>query len=109
MALLQSCANVQIKDSAWIGPYPDKSGAVEFHTLTVDSKEYTPQEFEAWLFDANEPVLCTKAIVFGDWKSVIEKLCSISDRCTYEEKEAIKKFFSRVDRFQGMISNAQHR
>lgn len=91
--LLESCGTVQIKDSAWFGD-EGREGATEFHTLTNETHDYTLAEWDKLRFG----MLCTPATTFADWKSVIEKLCSESGKCTYETKKKVNAFMKKVNK-----------
>jgi hypothetical protein len=43
--------------------------------------------------------ICTASENFMHWKSTIEKFCSETDRCTYEEKEQLNKVFTELRAF----------
>lgn len=90
-----SCAQIEIKDEEVCG---DKGelGASCFHTLKEDVRRLTKPEWDKERFG----MLCMKVGSFLDFKSEIEKLCSITDRCTQEQKEALDEFFSRINKFE---------
>ncbi len=94
--LLPSCAQVEIKDSEWCGDM-GRDGAACFHTLTEESRDLDKPLWDQERFGQ----VCTTAQTFADWKAAIEKLCSVSGRCTYEQQELVKKFFQRVENFNG--------
>jgi hypothetical protein len=76
-------------------------GAACFNTMDSDSRELSKYEWDKERFGQ----LCMTAETFADWKGVIEKLCSQSDRCRQEEEAAIEDFFSKVEEFNGKLSN----
>ncbi len=98
--ILSACAQVPIKDFEGCGDMGD-SGAACFHSLTLESRDIPKPAWDKERFGQ----ICLKAQAIADLKSEIEKLCSITDRCTKEEKQEIADFFSRVDAFHDRIDS----
>jgi hypothetical protein len=71
-------------------------GAACFHTLIEEKRDVPKDQWD----DERFGQICEKADVFADWKSVIEKLCSLSGDCDYQTKKNLKKFFERVELFE---------
>lgn len=88
--LLPSCAQVTIKDEEICADF-GADGASCLHTLTTDKRDVEKIQWDAERFGE----ICVKAEAISDWKSELEELCSISGRCTTEQKEALKSFFIR--------------
>lgn len=91
-----SCSQIKIKDSTWYGSL-GTHGAVEFHTLTTEKKEYTLNEWAGIWSNVKRPIVCTHSDVLAEWKGNIEKLCSNYNACTYEQKQAIDKIYKNLD------------
>lgn len=71
-------------------------GAACFHTLT-DQKRDIPKI--AW-DDIRFGQVCTTAGNLADTKAVIEKLCSMTNVCTFEVEQKLNAFFLNVDHLQ---------
>lgn len=97
---LLSCAKVEIKDAEFCGDMGD-DGAVCYHTLTTESREIDKVNWDVERFGQ----ICTSAQTFAEWKATIEKLCSASKRCTYEEQQMIEQFYRNMDRVLDKASN----
>lgn len=95
LLVLSACANVPIIDHAFYGDFGDL-GASEFHFLTQETHNYDKPTWDKMRFG----MICEEPDVFADWKSVIEKLCSISNKCTWEQQQALKEFYNRVQTIQ---------
>lgn len=101
--LLSGCSQVEVKDEIFYGN-KGMHGAVAFHTLTPDKREIT---FEEWMKLLKEkPLVCSSVEAFGDYKGVVEKLCSICNCCTYETKAAFDRFFANVQGVADVKSSA---
>ena len=99
--LTSSCGTVQIKDHEFCGDL-GSSGASCFHTLKTDSRDIPKPEWDAYRFGQ----ICETADVFSDWKAVIEKLCSESHKCTYEQQaQALSTVMAILDQFQMRVDN----
>lgn len=93
--VLHNCATVAIHDEEFCGDAgPD--GASCFHFLTTDSRDIPKQAWDVM----REGMICESTQAFSDWKADIEKLCSISHRCTYDQQKQLEVFFSRVEIFK---------
>lgn len=90
--LTASCANIPITNSRW---YADigTQGAVWAETQTVDSGEVKQPQWDDMRFG----MICTEAKTFADWKATIEKLCSVSGKCTYQIKQQFNQFFENIE------------
>lgn len=69
-------------------------GATCAHTLTTDTRDLDKATWDQIRFG----MVCESSDSFSDWKAVIEKLCSISGRCSYEEKQQVQNFFLRMNK-----------
>lgn len=58
----------------------------------------TEPQFYYELYARNQ--ICMTADSYAEWKGNLEKLCSLSGRCTFEEKKTIEMFFNRVNGYQ---------
>ena len=92
MVLLNSCAKVEIHDGEFCGDMGD-DGAICYHTLTPETREIMKADWDVERFGQ----ICTSASTFADWKETIEKLCSSTKRCTYEQQQAVFQFFKNLD------------
>lgn len=95
---LSSCARVPIKNTEWCGDM-GPNGAQCFHTLSDESRTLSATEWENERFG----MICATSKDFGEFKKVITNLCRISKRCTYEMKQKINTFFTRVDEYEKKI------
>lgn len=95
---LAGCAQVEIRDHEWC-TIAGLDGAYCFHTLSDKERDLTKEEFEAlslgWLAGSPE--------AYGNLKEAVEKLCSGNSKCTYEEVQAFKAFFFKVEEGQARI------
>lgn len=89
---LSNCAQVKIKDAEWCGPYPDKSGASCFNTLSDDSRDLDASQWDATLYSVDQPMVCTSSDSLANWKAAILKFCSKSKLCTFEFKKKVSEF-----------------
>lgn len=90
---LTSCANqVPIKNSRWFADVGSQ-GAIWADTLTTDQGSVAQPQWDDMRFG----MLCTEASTYADWKAVIEKLCSVSNVCTYEIKTQLQLIFKNMD------------
>ena len=90
--ILSSCGNVQVKNTEWcadIGPL----GATCFNTLNDDTRDLDELEWEYERFG----YVCTSPDDFAEIRKVIEKLCSSTRRCDFEDQKKIKNFFKKMD------------
>lgn len=93
--LLVGCSSVQINDHEWC-VIAGSDGAYCFHTLTEQERDLTEAEWKlesrGWLAGSPE--------AYANLKEAIEKLCSETKKCTYEEQQNLKKFFTKVEEAQ---------
>lgn len=95
LLILSGCATVKISDSEWCGDLGE-SGAACFHTFKTELDHDLDKA--AWDV-ARFGQLCTPADTFADWKADIEKLCSVSGRCTYDQKKMLEEVWAKIERF----------
>lgn len=76
-------------------------GAVCFHTLKTDTREIEKPAWDVERFG----MICTTAQTFAEWKATIEKLCSASKRCDYEQLQIVNQFFLNLDTITEKASN----
>ena len=70
-------------------------GASCFHTLSDDEREISLPEWDEERFG----MICAKASDFASWKAALLKLCKLTKRCTYEEKNNVLKFDRKVNAY----------
>lgn len=91
--LLLSCNQVPIHDEIFYGN-KGMMGAVEFHTLTTDTREIG---FEDWMgMIRTQPLVCSSVSTFADMKAAFEKLCSVCNCCNADTKAKAEEFFNQV-------------
>lgn len=88
--LLSACGTVTIKDSEWFGSLGSQ-GAAGFHTLTPASETLDLTQWATKWNDLSNPMICTQASTFADWKADIEKLCSKNTHCIYQAEQAFRQ------------------
>jgi hypothetical protein len=86
--LLSGCTQVPIKDEIVYGN-KGMLGSIEFHTLTTETREVTFQEWMQIIRD--NPLVCTSVTAFGDVKTELEQLCSVTP-CSPDVASAIEQF-----------------
>ena len=91
LPLLSACADVQVKDHEFCADM-GADGATCAHTLTSATRDIDKANWDQLRFG----MICESSDSFADWKAVIEQLCSVSGRCTYEEKQWAQIFFLRI-------------
>lgn len=93
--ILTGCASVKIDDHEWC-TIAGEDGAYCFHTISDKQRDLTKAEWESlsrgWL--AGSPQ------AYGNLKTAVEQLCSETNKCKYEEVQAIKAFFSKIEEAQ---------
>ena len=90
--ILSGCAQVQIQDSTWCS-FSGRRGSC-FNTLTPKTQSLSWDQWDVYI----PGKVCTSAETFADWKSAIEKLCSICKNCcTYEQLQTVQKFMNNVN------------
>lgn len=67
-------------------------GGTCFHTLVSDHRDIPKPEWDVYRFGQ----ICEEPKVFADSKAIIEKLCSISGRCSYEDKKKLQTFINKT-------------
>jgi hypothetical protein len=85
---LNACKTVTIDDSIWYGSLGSQ-GAVAEHVLQSGSTVITLEQFAALWDNTSDPLICTNSSVFAAWKSDLEKLCSDSNDCSYDDTQTI--------------------
>jgi hypothetical protein len=91
LSIGQACTSVQIKDAEACSDF----GVNGAHCDWLFHSEPRDLPFEDW--DKERfGMICTKASNFVDWQADIQKLCSISHRCTREDQAMLENFFLRI-------------
>lgn len=93
--LLSACAQVKIKDEELCADFGD-DGASCVHTMNDQKRDIAKGDWDIERFGE----ICVQSQAIADWKAELEELCSISNRCTYDQKEAIRLFFVRLNEMQ---------
>ncbi len=89
---LSSCT-VPIKDNRFYADAgPD--GAFWFQSLSDDHGKLSKTDWDKQRFG----MICEKTDVFANLKESIDTLCQNSNSCTYEQKQAVSKFYSKVQK-----------
>ncbi len=89
--VLDGCS-IPIKDHEFCADFgPD--GAHCAHFLTDEVRDIPKPE---WDLEREDKMVCETSDVFADWKATIEKLCSATNRCKYEEVKAMRDFFAKM-------------
>jgi len=91
------CARVQVDDSEWCGDMGPQ-GAACYHTLTDESRDVVKADWDL----ERVGMLCTRSTSFAALTSALEKLCSLTWRCSYEEKAAIERLKLMVKQTEGV-------
>lgn len=76
-------------------------GASCFHTLTSDKRDIPKTAWD----DIRFGQVCTDAANLADTKAVIEKLCSMTNVCTFEVQQQLDAFFLNVNQIQGQAAS----
>lgn len=92
---LIGCTNVEIKDQEWFGSL-GPLGAVSMHTLTNESDVLAYSDWVAKWDNATDPMICISSTGFAELKKEQELLCMYSNDCTYEVRQQIDAFYSKV-------------
>jgi hypothetical protein len=74
-------------------------GATCAHTLTTETRDIDKTTWDQMRFG----MICESSDSFADLKAVIEQLCSISGRCTYQEKQQVENFFIRMSKINERV------
>lgn len=77
-------------------------GAACFHTLTDAKRDIPKSDWDDLRFGQ----VCTTAANLADTKAVIEKLCSMTNVCTFEVQERLNAFFLNVDHLNDLASRS---
>ncbi len=72
-------------------------GATCAHTLTSETRDIPKDQWD----DERFGQICEKFEAFADWKSVLEKLCSATKKCTYEDLKKLDEVFQRIEVVHG--------
>lgn len=102
-ALTVSCGKVKIKDSEFCGDMGPE-GATCFRLLSDESRTLTASEWEQERFG----MICSKSKAFLNFKTSILKLCNITKRCTYEQRQTAKKLGENIDAFIKELNGEQN-
>lgn len=91
--LLSACNHVEIHDHEFCADFgPDGAHCANF--LSTATRDIPKAE---WDLEREDKMICEKSEVFADWKATLEKLCSVSKKCNYDEVKAIESFFDRIE------------
>jgi len=109
LTLLPSCSKVIISDSVWTGSL-GAQGGIQVHTLAnVQSTTITLAQFAALWDNLSDPLICTNSSVFASWKEDLEKLCSDTNKCSYDDSQAIQKVSKVMTRILKEHQEALHK
>lgn len=92
---LVSCTQIKIKNQEYCGD-AGPLGATCFNTLTDDTRDLTPSEWD----DVRFGMVCSKAEAYTENVAIIQKACRICKCCTYDAKKKIMKFKEQVMLFK---------
>lgn len=93
LTLILSACSIPIKNQRWFGD-EGSQGAVYFETLTTETGHIDKPTWD----QMRVGMACTTLDTFAEIKAELEKLCSISRRCNYEQViEVLGKFQSNLD------------
>lgn len=96
LLVLSSCKTVTIDDSIWIGSLGTQ-GATEIHTLqNTPPVTITLEQFGALWAQTSDPLICTNSSVFAAWKAYLEKLCSDSNDCSYDDTQTLNAVTNKM-------------
>jgi hypothetical protein len=94
MALLfASCASVKVPNFEGCADLTE-DGAYCVKFLTGEERDVTPEDWDAQRFGR----ISLSPQDFTEIKKTLEKLCSLPNRCTYEEEQLVKNFHRRLSR-----------
>lgn len=103
---LSACDSVPIHDEIFYGN-KGMHGAVLFHTLAPETEELS---FDQWMTVLRkEPLVCSSVTTFGDIKGAVEKLCSVCNCCSYDQKVQLQEFFQRAQKASQETTNEVHK
>ena len=97
--LASSCGLVKIKDSEFCGDM-GQDGATCFTTLSNQERKISPAQWEEERFG----MICSNAKTFAEWKAAILKLCSMTWRCSYDDRSNIITFGKNIEKIQLKIN-----
>jgi hypothetical protein len=92
---LPSCSSVTIKDHEFCADIGTQ-GATCVHMFTDESRDIPPGQWD----DVRFGMICASGDAIADLKAALEKLCSLTNSCSYETQKKIKDFFSKIDRIE---------
>lgn len=93
--VLSGCNSIPIKNQEWCGD-EGELGAECFNTLTADTRDLSPADWEQVRFGQ----VCTNTDNFADIKAALEKLCSKTGNCAYELKKKATAFMNNVNKIK---------
>lgn len=99
LLILSACAQVEIKDEELYGDFGD-DGATMVHTQKPDTRDIPKDEWDEMRFG----MICVKSKAIADWKEELEQLCSLTTRCTYEQKKMLAEIWAKIERFNKRAS-----
>lgn len=91
--LLASCGSIRLSDHEWCGQLPDGSASC-FHTFSEEERDIPREEWDA--LRLSEGMICGRPDAYAEFKAALLKLCRISRRCSYADREAIRRFGEHV-------------
>ena len=92
LLLFSSCAPIPIKDFEVCADGGD-FGATCAHFLTTETRDMDKQTWDA----ARVGELCISGDAYGQIKAEIEQLCSVTNRCSYEQIQMVNQFAQRIE------------
>lgn len=96
--LLQSSCTVAIKDNEFCAD-EGAIGSSCFHMLSDSSRDLLKPAWDHERFG----MICETTDVFTNLKSAIEALCQNSGQCSYEQKQQMINFFSKIDKLKAKV------
>lgn len=90
--LLLSACTVKINDSEFCADI-GSLGATCFQLLSDHRRDISKAQWDKLRFGQ----ICETPDVFANLKSAIESLCQNTNNCTYEQKEQVAQFFTKVE------------
>lgn len=94
-AISFGCARVEIRDGELCGDM-GQDGAACFHTLSDAERDLTAPEWNVTRFGW----ICGSSQSISEMLAALEKLCSLTWRCSHEEKRVIERLSARVHALQ---------
>ena len=93
LILLNACNTVDIKDETVYALKPPGLGALEAHTLSTPVRDLSQAEWDATAAGK----LCMSIESFGDYKKLIQDLCSYNPtQCNYPKVQAATSHLEKI-------------